>query len=103
MKIKRKKIIPPKKEYLEKAESLSKNDAEFLMSRMGGKLTRRLEDKELSAIEVVALQLELEDEQLRAWRKTVADMRGNGAANCETSASHFYERTDPSHAVTQTI
>jgi hypothetical protein len=27
-------------------------------------------------MEVVALQLELEDEQLTAWRKTVADMRG---------------------------
>ena len=103
MKIQRKKITPPTKEYLEKAKSLSKNDAELLMSRMGSKLTRRPEDKELSAIEVVALQLELEDEQLTAWRKTVADIRGSGAANCETSASHFYERRDPSHAVTQTI
>ena len=76
MKIKRKKMNPPTKEYLEKAKSLSKKDAERLMSRMGGKLTRRLEDKRLTAIEVVALQLELEDEQLTAWRKTVADMRG---------------------------
>ena len=76
MKIKRKKITPPTKGYLEKAKSLSKKDAERLMSRMGGKLTRRLEDKRLSAIEVVALQLELEDEQLTAWRKTLADMRG---------------------------
>jgi len=76
MKIKRKKMKPPTKEYLEKAKSLSKKDAELLMSRMGRKLTRRLEDKKLSAMEVVALQLELEDEQLTAWRKTVADMRG---------------------------
>ena len=76
MKIKRKKITPPTKEYLDKAKSLSKKDAERLMSRMGGKLTRRLEDKRLSAMEVVALQLELEDEQLTAWRKTLADMRG---------------------------
>jgi hypothetical protein len=64
MKVKRKKIKPPTKEYLERAKSLSKRDVELLMSRMGGKLTRRLEDKRLSAIEVLALQLELEDDQL---------------------------------------
>lgn len=75
MKIKRKKITPPTKGYLEKAKSLSKKEAEHLLSRMGGKLTRRLEDKRLTAIEVLALQLELEDEQLTAWRKAVADMR----------------------------
>ena len=66
---------PPTKEYLEKAKSLSKKDAELLLSRMGGKLTRRLEDKRLSAMEVLALQLELEDEQLREWRKKVAEIR----------------------------
>ncbi len=76
MKIKRKKMNPPTKEFLEKAKSLSKKDAELLLSRMGGKLTRRLEDKRLSAMEVLALQLELEDEQLREWRKKVAEIRG---------------------------
>ncbi len=76
MKIKRKKMNPPTKEFLEKAKSLSKKDAELLLSRMGGKLTRRLEDKRLSAIEVLALQLELEQEQLREWRKKVAEIRG---------------------------
>ena len=76
MKIKRKKMKPPTKEYLEEAKSLSKKDAELLLSRMGGKLTRRLEDKRLSAMEVLALQLELEDEQLREWRKKVAEIRG---------------------------
>ncbi len=76
MKIKRKKMKPPTKEYLEKAKSLSKKDAELLLSRMVGKLTRRLEDKRLSAMEVLALQLELEEEQLREWRKKVAEMRG---------------------------
>lgn len=75
MKVKRKKIKPPTKEYLEKAKSLSKKDIELLMSRMGGKLTRRLEDKRMSAIEVLALQLELEDEQLKEWRKKVAEIR----------------------------
>jgi hypothetical protein len=75
MKVKRKKIKPPTTEYLERAKSLSKRDVELLMSRMGGKLTRRLEDKRLSAIEVLALQLELEDEQLKEWRKKVAEIR----------------------------
>ena len=76
MKIKRKIMKPPTKEYLERAKSLSKKDAELLLSRMGGKLTRRLEDKRLSAMEVLALQLELEEEQLREWRKKVAEIRG---------------------------
>lgn len=76
MKINRKKMKPPTQEYLAKAKSLSKKDAELLLSRMGGKLTRRLDDKRLSAIEVLALQLELEDEQLREWRKKVAEIRG---------------------------
>jgi len=75
MKVKRKKIKPPTKDYLERAKSLSKRDVELLMSRMGGKLTRRLEDKRLSAIEVLALQLELEDDQLKEWRKKVAEIR----------------------------
>ena len=75
MKIRLKKIKPPTKEYLEKAKALSREDAERLFSRMGGKLTRRLEDKRLSAVEVVALQLALEDEQLEEWRKKVGEMR----------------------------
>ena len=70
-----KKLRNPKDEYLEKARALSREDAERLFARMGGKLTRRLEDKRLSALEVVALQLELEDEDLKAWRKNFAEVR----------------------------
>ena len=75
MRTKRKKVKEPKKEYLEKAKTLSRNDAERLFSRMGGKLTRSLEDKRLSPLEVVALQLELEDEQLEEWRKKIGEIR----------------------------
>ncbi len=75
MKTKRKKLKAPKDEYLEKAKTLSKKDAERLFSRMGGKLTRRLEDEKLSPLEVVALQLELEDEQLKEWRKNLGEIR----------------------------
>jgi hypothetical protein len=74
------KVKPPTKEYLERAKSLPRRDVELLMSRMGGKLTRRLEDKRLSAIEVLALQLELEDEQLKEWRKKVAEIRNKHKA-----------------------
>jgi len=75
MKLGRKKLKEPQKEYLEKAKTLSRIDAERLFSRMGGKLTRRLEDKRLSPLEVVALQLQLEDEQLEEWRKKIGEMR----------------------------
>jgi hypothetical protein len=76
MNAKRKKVKSPKKEYLEKAKTLSRKDAERLFSRMGGKLSRRLEDKRLSPLDVVALQLELEDEQLEEWRKKIGEIRG---------------------------
>ena len=75
MRIKRKKIKVPKEKYIEKEKTLSRKEAERLFSRMGGKLTRRLEDKKLSPLEVVALQLELEDEQLEEWRKNLGEIR----------------------------
>ena len=65
----------PTKGYLEQAKALSKKDAERLMSRMGKKFTRRLEDKKLTPTDVQALQLELEDEQLKEWRKKRTELR----------------------------
>jgi hypothetical protein len=58
-----------KPEYLAKVQSLSKLEAERLLSRMAGKLPRRLEKDKLSREEALAIQLELEDEQLQQWRK----------------------------------
>lgn len=75
MKKERKKISQPTKEYLEKAKALSKKEAERLMSRMGKKFTRRLDDRKLTATEVQALQLELEAEQLKEWRKKLTELR----------------------------
>jgi len=75
MKEERKKQEKPEKEYLEKAKELSRKDAERLMARMRGRFTRRLEDKELSAIDALALQLKFEHEQLMEWRKNVAKIR----------------------------
>jgi hypothetical protein len=58
----------PSEEYLEKAKLLGKEESERLLSRMRAKLLRRLEDKKLTALEVAALQLEIEDEDLNEWR-----------------------------------
>ena len=65
----------PTEESLEKARLLTKEETERLLSRMQTKLMRRLEDKELSALEVVAIQLEIEDEELDEWRKNMTEIR----------------------------
>lgn len=70
----------PTEEYLEKAKLLTKEEAERLLARMRAKLTRRLEDKKLSALEVVAIQLELEDEELQEWREKMAEIRKSSKA-----------------------
>jgi hypothetical protein len=59
----------PDETYLEKAKKLSKEQIERLHSRMRAKLTRRTEDKKLTELEALAVQLELEDEQLEEWRE----------------------------------
>ncbi|MHB1094179.1 hypothetical protein [Thiobacillus sp.] len=61
--------------YLEKARLLSRKETERLLSRAREKLIRRLEVKKLSALEVAAIQLELEDEALSEWRERMAEIR----------------------------
>lgn len=58
--------------YAEKVKKLTKVETERLLSRMTGKLPRRLEKDKLSKDEALALQMELEDEQLQEWRKMMA-------------------------------
>jgi len=65
----------PSDEYLEKAKLLSKVETERLLSRTRSKLQRRLENEEMTALEVVAIQLEIEDEDLSEWRKKMAEIR----------------------------
>ncbi len=60
-----------KEEYLEKVELLTEEETERLLSRMHGKLPRRLEKGKLSQQEALAIQMELEDEQLQEWREMV--------------------------------
>ena len=64
----------PDEEYLEKAKGLTKDETERVLSRMRTKLTRRLEDKKLSELEVVAIQLEIEDKELNEWRERMAEI-----------------------------
>ena len=63
------KIKSASPEYLERAATLSREDAERLFSRMRGKLARRLENVKIDSLDAVALQLQLEDEDLNEWRQ----------------------------------
>jgi len=65
----------PSDEYLEKAKLLSEEETERLLSRTRSKLLRRLENEKMTALEVVALQLEIEDEDLNEWRVKTAEIR----------------------------
>lgn len=58
-------------EYEAKARALSEEEAERLLSRMSGKLPKRLHKEKLTREEALAIQLELEDEQLQEWRKNM--------------------------------
>lgn len=70
----------PSDEYLEIAKSLSKEETERLLSRMRSKLMRRLEDKKMTALEILAIQLEIEDENLSEWREKMAEIRKKAKA-----------------------
>jgi hypothetical protein len=63
------KIKAASDEYLEKAKQLTEEETERVMSRLGKKLHRKNDKDELTFLEVIAIQLELEDEQLREWRE----------------------------------
>ncbi len=65
----------PTEDYLEKARKLSKAETERLLSRARNKLVRRLEDKKLSPLEVAAIQLQIEDEDLAEWRERWAAIK----------------------------
>ena len=67
----------PTPEYLEKAKKLNNEEIERLLVRMRGRFARRLDDKRMSAIDAIALQLEYEDEELEEWRERLTEMRMN--------------------------
>lgn len=61
--------------YLEKVKLLSLDDQERLLSRMTGKLPKRLQKDKLTKDEAIAIQLELEDEQLQEWRGIMVSLQ----------------------------
>jgi hypothetical protein len=64
-----------KTDYLAKIKLLTKEETERLLSRMSGKLPRRLEKNKVSQAEALAMQLELEDEQLQEWREIMRSLK----------------------------
>lgn len=58
-----------KPEYIKQAKSLSYDEQQRILSRMAGKLPKRLIKEKLSVDEAIAIQLEIEEEQLQEWRK----------------------------------
>ncbi|TSA57335.1 MAG: hypothetical protein D4R39_02505 [Methylophilaceae bacterium] len=59
-------------EYQENAKLLNADEAERLLSRMTGKLPKRLDKDKMSKEDALALQLEIEDEHLNEWRAKMA-------------------------------
>lgn len=66
-------------DYLAKAKKLNEEDRDRVLSRMGGKLPKRLQKEKLTVEEAIAIQLELEDEQLQEWRANMAVIQEKAA------------------------
>ena len=66
-------------DYIAKAKKLSEEDRDRVLSRMGGKLPKRLQKEKLTVEEAIAIQLELEDEQLQEWRANMAAIEEKAA------------------------
>jgi hypothetical protein len=66
-------------DYIAKAKKLSEEDRDRVLSRMGGKLPKRLQKEKLTVEEAIAIQLELEDEQLQEWRINMAVIQDKAA------------------------
>jgi hypothetical protein len=67
-------------EYQEKVKLLNADEAERLLSRMSGKLPKRLDKDKMSKEDALALQLEIEDERLAEWREKMQIIHARGKA-----------------------
>ena len=72
------KTLAPTPAWIEKTTFLSKDDGECVSSKMRKKLTGNIKQKVTDPLVGVALQLKLEDEQLKEWRGKVAELRKRG-------------------------
>lgn len=62
-------------DYTPQAKILSGEQRERVLSRMSGKLPKRLAKDKLTEDEAIAIQLEFEDEQLQEWKDKIATIR----------------------------
>jgi len=62
------------KDYLAKVASLSEEKIDELFNHFRLELGRFFEEQKLSREEAIAIQLEVEDEQLQDWRKHRVEM-----------------------------
>ncbi|WP_334107706.1 hypothetical protein [Methylobacillus sp.] len=62
-------------DYLNKAGELSEKKTERLLSRMGAQLHAQLVNEGYSLREILAIQLQIEDEQLKEWRARMMQVR----------------------------
>ena len=72
------KTMAPSPAWIEKTRLLSKDYAERVSSRIREKFTGNIRQKVIGPLVDVALQLQLEDEQLKEWRGKVAELRKRG-------------------------
>ena len=75
-----------KKDYLAKAQTLPESEQERLLSRLSGKLPQRLDKEKLTREEAMAIQMEIEDEQLNEWRQRMHELQAKAAAKAEKEA-----------------
>ena len=75
-----------KEDYLAKAGTLPETEQERILSRMSGKLPKRLDKEKLTREEAIAIQMEIEDEQLDEWRQRMHELQQKAAAKAEKDA-----------------
>jgi hypothetical protein len=67
-----------KPEFIQLAKSLPEEAKKRILSRMKGKLPTKLSNEKLSELEALAVQLEIEDENLQEWMSKVRMLRDGG-------------------------
>jgi hypothetical protein len=64
-----------KPEFIQLAKSLPEEAKKRILSRMKGKLPTKISNEKLSELEALAVQLEIEDENLQEWMSKVRMLR----------------------------
>lgn len=89
-----------KAEYLKKAKSLTEDEQHRILSRMTGKLPKRLSKEKLTVEEAIAIQLEIEEEQLQEWRKNWEKIKKQDATKSAKQVSTSPATTDSKKSTT---